>query len=568
MVAGGIYFMDKLEQKLNHYLDSKQPDLAIEIDGEWGMGKTFTLKKFFKERKENLVYVSVNGIQDFQIDDLFYEAAITALPMNVKGIKTKSLNMVRYLKKFGLSIKGLSVDVPISFIAKQAQEQLKNESLVYLVDDLERVADKKAMAKLFGFIASVLQETYEAHVIILVNEAEIKDNELEYFTKNREKIINNIVRFDINKDLVLKDLTKKLNEYPINQTENLSSLVANELIISNDNLNLRSIKVLVEHLNEIKEKVIQLNFKEMKGQNIRQEFWENLTNSLYQIVTLFRLGNVEPLEISKVAQISPLLQDAKEQLIKYVISDDDLSIENLITQYLKNYQLIENNPSINTLMHFREKSAIEVKEAQNELTNKPHIEFERIQDAINLLSVISFLHKKGLWMIDEQDYLTLLNKIYTCLKNFKYDDFDDYLRVPKGFRPKLYDTQVEKKVGAIITGIKEHSPESLRVIEEIKNGDYRNSGWYILKDQGKLNAVFSSLMRMLVDENKNSTEVRNVLRYMTENFGNFDQNQKMEYKTMLEKITNSTSNKYDKVLLFNISEQLDKIAEFNKEIVN
>lgn len=560
--------MDKLEQKLNHYLDSKQLDLAIEIDGEWGMGKTYTLKKFFEERKENLVYVSVNGIQDFQIDDLFYEAAITALPMNVKGIKTKSLNMVRYLKKFGLSIKGLSVDVPISFIAKQAQEQLKNESLVYLVDDLERIADKKAMAKLFGFIASVLQETYGAHVIILVNEAEIKDNELEYFTKNREKIINNIVRFDINKDLVLKNLTKKLNNYSISQTENLSGLVANELIISNDNLNLRSIKVLVEHLNEIKEKVIQLDFEEMKNQNICQKFWKNLINSLYQIVTVFRMGNVDPLEISKIARVSPLFQDATEQLIKYVISDDDLSIENLITHYLKNYQLVENNPSIETLRYFRDKSVVELKEAQKELTNKSDIEFERVQDAISLLSVISFLHENGLWIIDEQDYLNLLNNIYTCLNKFKYDDFDDYLRIPEGFRPKLYGNQVEEKIEKIITRIKEDNSGSFLVIKEIKNGDYRNSGWYILKDQGKSNAVFSSLMRMLVDENKNSTEVRNVLRYMTENFGNFDQNQKMEYKTMLEKIMKNTSGDYDKILLFNISEQLDKIAEFNKEIVS
>lgn len=560
--------MDKLEQKLNHYLDSKQPDLAFEIDGEWGMGKTYTLKKFFEEKKENFVYVSVNGIQDFQIDDLFYEAAITALPMNVKGIKTKSLNMVRYLKKFGLSIKGLSVDVPISFIAKQAQEQLKNESLVYLVDDLERIADKKAMAKLFGFIASVLQETYEAHVIILVNEAEIKDNELEYFTKNREKIINNIVRFDINKDLVLKNLTEKLNNYPISQTENLSGLVANELIISNDNLNLRSIKVLVEHLNEIKEKVIQLDFEEMKNQNISQKFWKNLINSLYQIVTVFRMGNVDPLEISKIARVSPLFQDATEQLIKYVISDDDLSIKNLITQYLKNYQLVENNPSIETLRYFRDKSVVELKEAQKELTNKSDIEFERVQDAISLLSVISFLHENGLWIIDEQDYLNLLNNIYTCLNNFKYDDFDDYLSIPEGFRPKLYGNQVEEKIEKIITRIKEDNSGSFLVIEEIKNGDYRNSGWYILKDQGKSNAVFSSLMRMLVDENKNSTEVRNVLRYMTENFGNFDQNQKMEYKTMLETIMKNTSGNYDKILLFNISEQLDKIAEFNKKIVS
>ena len=71
--------MDKLEEKLNHYLDAEQADLAIEIDGAWGMGKTYTLKKYFEKRKdERLVYISVNGVQASKVDDLFYEAAIAA----------------------------------------------------------------------------------------------------------------------------------------------------------------------------------------------------------------------------------------------------------------------------------------------------------------------------------------------------------------------------------------------------------------------------------------------------------------------------------------------------------
>src|SRR5699024_10489143 len=161
--------MDKLEEKLNHYLDAEQTDLALEIDGAWGMGKTYTLKKYFEKRKkERLVYISVNGVQDSKVDDLFYKSAIAALPKNTKGIKTKTLNMARYFNRFNLSIKGFSIDVPLSFIANQAQEQLKDRDLVYLVDDLERIADEKALAKVFGFISSILQETYGARVIILV----------------------------------------------------------------------------------------------------------------------------------------------------------------------------------------------------------------------------------------------------------------------------------------------------------------------------------------------------------------------------------------------------------------
>ena len=70
--------------------------------------------------------------------------------------------MARYFNRFNLAIKGFSIDVPLSFIANQAQEQLKDRDLVYLVDDLERIADEKALAKVFGFISSILQETYGA----------------------------------------------------------------------------------------------------------------------------------------------------------------------------------------------------------------------------------------------------------------------------------------------------------------------------------------------------------------------------------------------------------------------
>lgn len=557
--------MDKLEEKLNHYLDAEQADLAIEIDGAWGMGKTYTLKKYFEKRKdERLVYISVNGVQASKVDDLFYEAAIAALPKNTKGIKTKTFNMARYFNKFNLSIKGLSIDVPLSFIANQAQEQLKDRSLVYLVDDLERIADEKALAKVFGFISSILQETYEARVIILVNEAKFNESKLSYFANNREKIINHIIRFDINKNLVLESLTEKLNNYPINQTENLSSLVDDTLIARNDNLNLRSIKVLIEYLNEIKEEVISLELEDMKSENIRKQFWIDLVNSLYKIVTTFRKGNVVPQEISKEVDIP--LEGAKEQLIKYVISGDSFSIKNLITQYAKNHQLLEKNPTIEALMNFREKTENELQNAQKELANESELKFEDVREIINLLSVISFLHEQNLWLISDEEYAKLLNSMYTCLSNYQLDDFDDYLSIPEGFRPQMYGHRVKEKVEEVITKIKENDSKNLRVIEEIKNGNYRDAGWYVLKDQGKSESVFSRLMSVLTEKHKNSTEVRNILRYMVGNFDNFNQSQKTCFKTSLEEIKNSNSNDYDKILLFNISEQLASITESNQGV--
>lgn len=73
-------------------------------------------------------------------------------------------------------------------------------------------------------------------------------------------------------------------------------------------------------------------------------------------------------------------------------------------------------------------------------------------------------------------------------------------------------------------------------------------------------------MSVLTEKHKNSTEVRNILRYMVGNFDNFNQSQKNCFKTSLEEIKNSNSNDYDKILLFNISEQLASITESNQGV--
>lgn len=73
-------------------------------------------------------------------------------------------------------------------------------------------------------------------------------------------------------------------------------------------------------------------------------------------------------------------------------------------------------------------------------------------------------------------------------------------------------------------------------------------------------------MSVLTEKHKNSTEVRNILRYMVGNFDNFNQSQKTCFKTSLEEIKNSNSNDYDKILLFNISEQLASITESNQGV--
>ena len=50
----------ELEDKIIEYINSDN-NYAIMIDGEWGIGKTFYIKKVLK-KIENSIYISLNGV--------------------------------------------------------------------------------------------------------------------------------------------------------------------------------------------------------------------------------------------------------------------------------------------------------------------------------------------------------------------------------------------------------------------------------------------------------------------------------------------------------------------------
>lgn len=152
------------------------PGFAVLLSGPWGVGKTYLLKAFLKERftdAADYVYVSLYGLSTIEeIDDALFQAAFPALT----GTAAKVAGRVA---KAGL--KFLKVD-PGDWNIKEFLN--KFDAKVYVFDDLERC--EAPINKVLGYINQFVEHG-GAKVIILANEKEIGAN--EDYVRRREKLI-------------------------------------------------------------------------------------------------------------------------------------------------------------------------------------------------------------------------------------------------------------------------------------------------------------------------------------------------------------------------------------------
>ncbi|EGO9005884.1 hypothetical protein D2A86_13640, partial [Enterococcus faecalis] len=179
--------MNNLTQIIDNYLQSEEP-YALQIDGEWGVGKTYFIKNNvidkLKEKNNYPVYFSVygfNNLNDLK-RELFYQI-ISELGSN-KNILASISKLNRKFKKFSnivddskLKSFGLISDwILESYNNAKLNSSATEQSIVIFIDDLERVSKEIDLKDLLGFILNELLEKMKCKVIILSNNLEISDS--------------------------------------------------------------------------------------------------------------------------------------------------------------------------------------------------------------------------------------------------------------------------------------------------------------------------------------------------------------------------------------------------------
>lgn len=183
---------------LDFYREAKSPlNYAVMLDGEWGSGKTFFIKRYIEERAKGeagkFLYISLYGVSAAgDIDDQIFQQLHPFLASKPVAILSKVLKgAVKAGIKYdfeGDGDSGFSADVNTPDIkASDLFGRAKNAILVF--DDLERCP--MPIDQVLGYI-NYFVEHHNHRAILLANESEIEKeaeaNDSQYH-KIKEKLV-------------------------------------------------------------------------------------------------------------------------------------------------------------------------------------------------------------------------------------------------------------------------------------------------------------------------------------------------------------------------------------------
>lgn len=186
-----------IKDQIFQFLRSSQPEVMA-IKGEWGVGKTFSWKKFLKEacdknilNVERYSYVSLFGINS--LDAFKYTIFENVIKKEIIGtdasLETLKSNASSLIESFGRQSYNLFKGAPIVKSFSPAIEAISflsvNKTLI-CIDDLERKGNNLEIKDVLGLV-SLLKEQKKCKVVLLFNDGE---GGLEDYRKYSEKVID------------------------------------------------------------------------------------------------------------------------------------------------------------------------------------------------------------------------------------------------------------------------------------------------------------------------------------------------------------------------------------------
>lgn len=197
--------VEVIKDQIFQFLSSEQPEVMA-IKGEWGVGKTFSWKKFLKEacvdNKVNLErysYVSLFGINSLEaFKYTIFENVIKKEIIGTEAsLETFKNNTTSLIESFGRQSINFFKGAPIVKSFSPAIETISflslNKTLI-CIDDLERKGKGLEIKDILGLV-SLLKEQKECKVVLLLNDGE---DGLSDYEKYREKVIDIELAFSPN----------------------------------------------------------------------------------------------------------------------------------------------------------------------------------------------------------------------------------------------------------------------------------------------------------------------------------------------------------------------------------
>ena len=194
-----------IKSQINKFLSSKEPEVMA-IKGSWGIGKTYSWKKFLKEAKDGqniglgmYSYISLFGINS--LNEFKYSIFVNKIKRSEIGEDASIKSFTYNVNKTLNAVKEKSVKLSIlDFISKAfSRNSVSNiaESIAFLslsetiicIDDLERRSKGLELKDVLGLV-SLLKEQKKCKVVLLLNDNNLSKEDLEDYTKYRDKVID------------------------------------------------------------------------------------------------------------------------------------------------------------------------------------------------------------------------------------------------------------------------------------------------------------------------------------------------------------------------------------------
>ena len=473
----------ELIKKLNELYDffsSSKQKYKILIDGNWGIGKTFTYNSFLKSKNNNKYYISLFGISS--IEEVEKRIIQKVLFPGLKDLNKSSI--IHALKTFGAQYVETKSGVNISdMIEINTIENLKfSEKSIICFDDLERLSDDISFKELLGLIERLGKKI---NVVVICNKSKLSPENTEIFNEYQEKIIDYyfyLDKIDIDfirvfiKDWNINEKSKDfLIDYFIEQGRNNlrylekietiyreinSKYIKNEWFRKNEKILLKAVAlftleqyfgVFTKEYIENQKKFWKSLHPELNGDDILKRIEENLNkNSYLEII---------PYDLKEIVVI----------LEKYL--KDNIDVDNDLKFYFENKEKFERIAKKINYWFLEDEDSI-----KNEYFNfkKDFIENLDIFDITYKIKGFIVLNRFKTVVKEDDDLKILENKIKFFIKNeMNNNKLIDLKWICEGYfvtkeefeKIDLLQKEAEKESLAI---------KKLKFIEKILNLDFKD----------------------------------------------------------------------------------------------
>lgn len=536
--------MNNIKDLMRNYLELENTDYSIEINGSWGIGKTYFIKKFiedekifFYKNKMYPIYISLNGLNELTV---FQDQLLS----NILNIENESLEVTNKVTKKifpYIDLLGSKAEILTKFageiLANRTDNNLKGLSsskpkYILFLDDLERISENISYKELFGYISAICLDKFNMKILFIVNESEILENRKPEYYLIKEKVIFNTFEFQPDKSDILNGLFSNYSpkKFFLSNKEELLSLF--NFVCSESVFNLRTIKYVLNSFSFLTRSIEKNEFKLENKEKIYKLLIINLllVSIEYKEGNLLKSEDLLPLYKEKRFQLVPSEQKHIKILEKYHFKNNDFDSsiyysESITTYVINGYfdvkQYLEDiakyfiepieseeNTSLDILSDFRNHTQEEVAEAQQViLSTLNYID----EGTIKTCDLLYQYKKMNLYFLQENPILkiiqTIMNKEYDKESIIKLSN--DWWIIETTYSNLVSQKEFTSFKDLINSeSIKLQSKKTVSLIEESLSDNY-NSG--IIYD--KFRPYYQKDLKIFTEINQNENLINQIVQH-------------------------------------------------------